>query len=1136
MISFTNIWTVAAYELKTLYRSWFFRIFSVLTLLILFGMNMGVFAVPDAQWTPRAIPANIPYLNVLFVNVAQAVIAVFLASDFLRRDKKLDTTEVIYARPISNGEYVVGKTLGIMILFTGLVVVVLLMALVFNIILKDTPVVWEAYLLYPLLISIPTLTFILGLSFFLMIILRSQAVTFIILLGYIGLTLFYFTDKLHGLLDYMSFYFPMVYSGFIGFADIDAILLQRGAYFLLGIGFIFATIRFLGRLPQTGRWNSVNLIAFMLFLVAGSALGYQFHRGFSAQESERRQYVRLNNGYADFPVADIVLNDLHLQQHGKHLQVSSSIMLTNRNDTTLDTLLFSLNPGFTVDSITGRGGSLKYTRNRHLVMVTPEGGIAADRRMRLTFYYRGTPDPNVAYLDITKKKRAVLKKIILATVDKEPGFTDPEYVLLTREMLWYPAAGVGFNNVTYQPAVLDFVRFSLTVVPEEGLTAIAPGQVEENDGTFSFRPEKDLNTLPLVIGPFSKMRRTVDQVEYTLYLKKDHDYFTGFFPSLSDTLDGLIREAKEAYEYEDLDLYYSFPRVSLVETPVQFHPYERPYTQYVEMVQPEMIFLPERGVGLQTLDFRRFKSAEERRNKERNNGRTAEEIETDLFRNFINNTFFSNEITIGRGFRGRGEDLITYDGKALYSRNPYAAFPLYYNLVSGISSKDYPVVNTMIETYLKEGYEVSPRESFRGGISDSERANIALREQSLVEIFARYNQDLTSHAIYQSGSFLINALHNRVGRSEFDSFLYYYIEDHAFTEITFEQLAADFRSDFGVEIAPYLDFIKSGKALPEFLVSEPEYYQTRDDYGDVYVVRLKISNIGGSAGLIDLTFRVPGSGGFDGGGMSTEQRLYELEAGMTKDVQLVFYSQPRMMTVNTVISGNIPSSFSVFLRSPEEKVITDLGEHSEESDIPVNMYNGDEIVVDNEDAGFSYVSVSKESKLKRFIDSRKEATGRINYNAINPWWTPGTWTQVAHSGFYGQTIRSAMAVRSGDGSNKAAWSAALPYAGYYDVYVYIPVSAMYRPPSGRSRGEGGGGRGGGGSRGPEFADRGAVYEYTVSSNEGAEAVNYSMDAPEDGWNRLGTFHFPADTATVELTNHTSGSRVIADAVKWVLRE
>jgi len=255
-----NIYSVALYESKTLFRSWFFRIFSILALLMLFGTNMGLFGGhSDAPWTFRAIQANLPYMNVLIINVAQAIIAVFLASDFLKRDKKLDTTEVIYARPITNGEYVVGKTSGILVLFVGLVLTTLVMVLVFNLVRQDTPVAWEAYLYYPLLITLPTLVYILGLSFFLMILFRSQAVTFLVLLAYIFLTLIYFQDKVYGLLDYMVFNLPMVYSDFIGFANPQRILLHRLAYFLMGSGFIFATIRFLNRLPQTGRWNFLTV-------------------------------------------------------------------------------------------------------------------------------------------------------------------------------------------------------------------------------------------------------------------------------------------------------------------------------------------------------------------------------------------------------------------------------------------------------------------------------------------------------------------------------------------------------------------------------------------------------------------------------------------------------------------------------------------------------------------------------------------------------------------------------------------------------------------------------------------------------------------------------------------------------------
>ncbi|MCA1747484.1 MAG: ABC transporter permease, partial [Bacteroidales bacterium] len=434
-----------------------------------FGLNMGLFVEPGARWTSRAIAANIPYINVLFVNVAQAIIAVFLASDFMQRDRKLDTTEVIYARPISNGEYVTGKTLGIMVLFIGLVLTVLLMALTVNLIIGDTPVVWQAYLLYPLLISVPTLLLILGLAFFLMILFRSQAVTFIVLLGYIGLTLFYFKDKMYGAFDYMAFHLPMVYSDFISFADLQAILLQRTAYLLLGFGFIFATIRFMRRLPQTGKWNLVNLFAFIIFIAAGTYTGYTYYSGFHQQDEARKHYLRLNNKFAGHPVADVVTNNLTVEQKGKGLVVTSEMIVRNPGTTPLDTLLFSLNPTFGIDSITVRGARVEYLRNAQLIRVIPEEALGAGRRTSLQFHYRGIPDEAIAYLDISKRTRASLKRINVATIDKKPAIIDENYLLLTRELLWYPLAGVGFNTHTFQPAQPDFARFSLSVMAERGL-------------------------------------------------------------------------------------------------------------------------------------------------------------------------------------------------------------------------------------------------------------------------------------------------------------------------------------------------------------------------------------------------------------------------------------------------------------------------------------------------------------------------------------------------------------------------------------------------------------------------------------------------------------------------------------------
>jgi len=1142
-----NIWNVATYESKTLFRSWFFRIFAIMALLILFGTNVGFFGGhDDARWTFRAIAANLPYINVLFINVAQAIIAVFLASDFLQRDKKLDTTEVIYARPITNGEYVVGKTLGILALFVGLVVMALAMTLVFNLIRKDVPVIWVAYLYYPLMITIPTLVFILGLSFFMMILFRSQAVTFLVLLGYIGLTLFYFQDKLYGMLDYMAFNLPMVYSDFIGFADSRLILLHRLTYMLLGTGFIFATIRFLNRLPQTGRWNRLNLFGFLGFVSAGLFVGALYFNSYRDVAADREAYLQLNNQYVGRHLTDVVSNNLQVEQYGKSLRVTSALRVQNQNGTRLDTLLFSLNPGFSIDSITNRRGAVDFIRKRQLLMLMPSGGLEPGRKTSFQIHYSGIPDESVAYLDITREQMEAAKRIMVAPIDKKPGIIHPDYMLLTPELNWYPVAGVGFNLMTFQPQELDFARFRLTVITDSTLTAIAPGRITEDEAGIHFTPENDLNAFPLVLAPLERRSMEIDGVEYNLYLDPDHDYFSDYFTHIQDTIKALITEAKDDYELDELDLYYAFNRINLVEVPIQYHAYERPYIQTVENILPEMILLPEKGAGINTLDFERFKKVEERRDRNNENSRSPREIETDQFKRLLQNTFFRAETRSrgrgGLGGGGGGEELITFQGDINYNKNPYCVFPLYYSYVTGISSKDYPVFNSMLEIYLKEGFDVSPRDGFTGGITDKERANLLLSRKSMIELFARWDTELTSSLINQTGSFIISALKNRVGMNDFDYFFYYYLEDHAFSEITFEQLSGDFYNEFGVKIAPYLEVINAGGEMPTFLISEPDYLQTRDDIGDVYLVKFSITNVGNARGLVDFNFRIRGQGGFGGGsGMTEEKRLYEVEAGETREVQVVFYDRPMMMTVNTLISGNIPSSYNNFLRSATEVTTANLEEYERSSEHPVSFVFKDEFVVDNEDDGFTSFSISRESKLKQYVDSRKKEDDELLYESLNEWWTPSRWTPVAHSAYYGETLRSAMAIRRGDGTNHVTWSTLLPEKGFYDVYVYIPVSAMYKRPSRREQGGGQGGQGQGQGMGmgrgfgPQFADKGADYHYTISSSEGSEKVIYELNNPEDGWNRLGSFHFPADSASIRLTNQTDGRRVIADAVKWVRR-
>ena len=230
-----NINIIARYEVKLLKRSWLFRIFALLALLgitlITLGYQSSVFGL-DTVWPRLAVSSLMPFCNIFFYNIAQSVIVIFLAGSFLKRDKKLDTSEVFYVRPLSNAEYVIGKIWGNLRVFLLLNLIIMSITVAFN--LTSGEVDWMAYLLYFLLISVPTLIFIIGLSIFLMLVLKNQALTFVLLLGYIGLTVFYIEDKFYYLFDYMAYSLPLIKSTIVGFSNLEVILNHRAIYFLLG--------------------------------------------------------------------------------------------------------------------------------------------------------------------------------------------------------------------------------------------------------------------------------------------------------------------------------------------------------------------------------------------------------------------------------------------------------------------------------------------------------------------------------------------------------------------------------------------------------------------------------------------------------------------------------------------------------------------------------------------------------------------------------------------------------------------------------------------------------------------------------------------------------------------------------------
>lgn len=1112
MISFRKIFVIARFEVKTLLRSWFFRIFSGLTIVILVFFDIAAITEVGGSgiWLIRGIPSNIPLGNLYMLNIAQAIVAAFLATEFLKRDNKLDTTEVVYMRSMNNSDYIFGKTLGILMVFFLLNFLILLIAGIMNIVNKDITTDFLAYILYPTLISLPTLIFILGLSFILMIIIRNQAVAIVVLLGYIASILFYLGNKFYFLFDYMAFSYPMMKSDFIGFGDNSAMLAQRGIYFSLGCGFIFLTIILFKRLPQSRPMTRLSWVAVVLLFTLSGFLVKQYLEPIHKGKSLRGNMITLNNKYVSDPHVTVTHCDLDLSHNLYHIEAAAKLVFNNETADTIPEYIFTLNPGLNVIEVVCNGNSLPFERDLHLVRIYPDNPLVPQASDSIVLRYEGGIDDHASYLDIDESIRSSELRLDMLTVNRSYSFVTPEYLLLTKELLWYPEAGVNYCTSIPGYHRTSFVNFSLHVSTEDHLLAFSQGAMDSiGGGNFRFVPENPLSQISLVIGKYVQRTVTCDSIEYNLLTLDGHDYFEPYMNELADTLVPVIRELKQDYERE-IDLPYLFSRLSLVEVPIHFNSYPRYWTMSQETVQPEMIFLPENGLPIWQADFKERMRRQKENAKRNNQVISDKELQAQLMGQFIRAI-----ITTGN------QQTWSYGENIGYGRSAYSVYPNYYNYVYFLKSDKCPIVNMALESFLDKGAAESNDFWSRNwsGLGDEERANLALQEKSYDQILIdKEKSEVAYHVIRLKGFFLFTLLESKIGAADFRESLMLLLEENKFQALDLETLGVALQQEYFLDVESQVDEWFYSDQLPGFLIGSLTSHQFIDDDRTRYQVRFKASNPEQVEGLFMINFRTGGDSQDDynkgpaQGTDETDSKIVYLEPGQTKEIGVVLDAPPRSMTINSVISQNIPSYIEFTFGEQEvvRRATAFEGERILNSDFSFD--NPDEIIVDNEDSNFELAQSSTESYLRKLIKEKSKREEQ-KYVGIRWWRPPLDWKFITQSGFYGKYIRSAVYTKAGSGENRAFWKTPIENEGFYDVYCHI-----------------------GDATGVLFGNRNQQnekYVFKIFHDDGIEVATLELQNSENGWNFLGTYFISSDTAKIEMSNDSDGRMVVADAVKWV---
>jgi ABC-type transport system involved in multi-copper enzyme maturation permease subunit len=1058
------------------------------------------------SWETFLIPSNIPYFNMIILNTGQAVIAIFLASDFLKRDKKLDTSEIFYVRPLSNAEYVFGKIWGNIRIFLILNLIITAIAIIFTVAAPaGTSVDLGAYIFYFLVISIPSLIYIIGLSVFIMLIFRNQAVTFVLLLGYIGATFFYLDNKFYYLFDYMAYYLPLMKSTIVGFPNLDEIIVHRSIYLFAGLTCIFITIPMFGRLPNSSKSSFPWIVLSLCTLLLCTGLGYRHVSRIINQNESRLLYTQINNKYVHTPKMIIEKYDISVKQNSATF--TSETKMTGITLSSSQVFTFCLNPGLEIDTIMSGDKTLDFKREKQILLIDFGKDIPAGDTVLLSIKYRGKLENSFCYLDIPKEELNKGYKTDLFSIDKQYSFQTDSYMLLTPETYWYPSPGVGYSDESPDWQQTYFSRFTLNVTPLPGLIPLSQGEgVENGDGSYSFSPEYPMQAISLAAGKYKQKSCIRDSIQYNIWHIEGNDFFYATaLDSIRDTIPALVQNTKEDMERR-FRLSYPFKRFSLIEVPAQFYCYSRAWSQAQETVQPEMMFIIEKGFSIWSMNLKRSVESSQRWNNRTN----LKEAQIQAYHNVA--WVFSNSAGNYSGSRNRGSVSITSEP------NRYYVFPQFFNFRYNIFSDSWSIANRLIELYLhnptSQGWE---REI--NGISNSEKSNILLEQRPFKDLLAdTEHRNLINNIVGLKAMQLFAPAEQNIGNIAFRDSLYLVLKKYTFRNIQLENLLDTLGRISDADILSGLATWNELSKLPVYNIETPEVVNVNDRGKDYFVVKAVISNGSVYDGTVDIHLNIAGQNNADVDPRTS--RKVTIPARRSMQLVSIWENTPVNMTVNTMISKNLPVIINMPLNSDIKRENRRLSEKDEDIILPED-YSGEipnEVIVDNEDS--TLFTISKKpviGLLPTLLDNVEETP--FKYSGFQPWSAPFQWTVNTHEKYYGKYIRSAYVIRTvreKGGNQTATWKIPVPSPGQYELYYYMYIHEHIK----RNR------------RGLNDAE----YRFKVSYGADVEDAYINLSKANEGWEQLGVYYFDSDTVSVTLSNESKVRFMFADAVKIVKRQ
>lgn len=1118
----SNIFGVARYERIMLMRTTRFRALGVIGILIplFFGVALAI-AESQGELNDRAsalgLSAFIPFYVFTYI---QTVMIAFVAGNFRAADEQAGVEEVIAARPLSTAELVAGKYLGVveaLTILSGCVLGLTLVIQAAKISITGEPFLLTPYLAYFLLMTMPALIFMSALTFFLGAALRNTTAVALVSVAYIIAVLFFLGTRYGGIFDFGAFFAPLYFSDMLGLGDITRVLEIRVFYMALATALLGLSIARYPRLPQPGLAAKVGHVLALGGVFAAVALYGNMARHDVAVEQYRTDLFATQISYGDAPVATVLNYELEVEimKGGVPLAARAELQLANLHDAALSTLIFTLNPGLLVSSVTGANGvELPFEVDGSVVRITPTTAVAPHAEISISMAYAGDIDREGFDLlrtaaRIEKRQGPIHKGDLTAWIRQRSAFLPPR-------SRWYPVPGVDYGNTEARP--VSFFTGRISVDAPAGLEVITQGAPAARTTPTGAEPGRSISEwditwpvpqLSLNMGEYEIFTAEAGDTEVVLYVHPHHVAQLALFEDATEEVVGLIEQLLAAMEQET-GLPYPYDRLAVVEVPFLVQWYYEGWEENGGLTQPGILMIEEDTLVSQLK--RMTQRVNRTLNSERGQSQDPARLKRDQLASALFTVFLSPEGATGglfrsplvqlwsfnRSFEGenasllaRGmpvfmqQDLSQEIRSTLFQRGRGGGMFMMRGGGGGGFDHSAAGITIRVDNSSRQG----PRELGEGASWDEMLES--MQTQSLAELDPDADPDLYRSVLDAKGLTMFRMIQAVVGSDEFINTLEAFGTSSRYESVSFEEfekaVVPEGTSEDELSRANLDRLIHDwiyGTYVPGYTLTRTEAKKVENERGAVvYQVMVRIRN--GEPGRGFVQVQLMGRG-------DQITKNVEIEGGQEVEVSMIIGVRPGMVTVDPFLAKNRRPLRSP-LRIPEEvepgppeeyvRVVTE-----EEAAFT-------EIIVDNEDEGFSMPV----RRVERYFRPGLEG---------------GNWSVRDNTYSFGRYETNYRTKSGGDGAQPALWTTTLPYAGEYDIAYYFLPGRI----NGRTRN----------------AFRGAADTYLITITHAGERTEMaiSTDQLEAGWNALGRFAFgEGEEATVELSDLASG-RIYADAVRW----